>query len=53
MRKKILWMGFALVLASSLQVYAQNTKKENTFKKWFVGSSLFMLGNFDKTNNPE
>ena len=53
MQKKILSIGLALVLASSLQVNAQVTKKDSTYKRWFVGSTLFLLGNFDKTNNPE
>ncbi len=46
MQKKILWIGLALVLASSLQVNAQNAKQDSTYKKWFVGSTLLMLGNF-------
>ncbi len=53
MQKKILWIGLALVVASSLHVNAQNAKKDSTYKKWFVGSSLFMLGNFDTKNSPE
>ena len=53
MQKKILWLGLALVLASSLLVNAQNAKKDSTYKRWFVGSSLLMLGNFDKEDNPE
>ena len=53
MQKKILWIGLALVLTSSVWVKAQNAKKDSTYKRWFVGSTLFLLGNFDKTNNPE
>jgi hypothetical protein len=53
MQKKILFIGLALVLTGSLKVNAQDTIKDSTYKKWYVGSSLFMLGNFDKTNNPE
>jgi hypothetical protein len=53
MQKKILFIGFVLVLAGSLQVNAQNAKKDSTFKRWYVGSTLYLLGNFDKTNNPE
>ena len=45
MQKKILWIGLTLVLASSLQVNAQNAKKDSTYKKWFVGSTFLMLGN--------
>lgn len=53
MQKKILWIGLAIVLAGSLQVNAQKAKKDSTYRKWYVGSSLFMFGNFAKVNNPE
>ncbi|MER0440080.1 hypothetical protein [Emticicia sp. W12TSBA100-4] len=53
MKKKILWFGLALVLASSLQVNAQYSKQDSTYKRWFVGSSLFvLLGNLDTKNPP-
>jgi hypothetical protein len=53
MQKKILWIGLVFVLANSLQVKAQYARQDSTYKKWFVGSTLYLLGNFDKTNNPE
>lgn len=53
MQKKILQIGLAIVLACSLQVNAQDTQKDNTYKKFYIGSSLFLLGNFSKKNNPE
>jgi hypothetical protein len=53
MQKKILWIALAFVLASSLQVNAQNTKKDSPYRKWYVGSSLLMFGNFAQVNNPE
>lgn len=53
MKKKILWFGLALVLVSSLQVNAQYDKQDSTYKRWFVGSSLFvLLGNLDTKNPP-
>ncbi len=52
MQKKILWIGLVLVLASSLQVNAQYAKKDSTYKKCFVGSTLFLLGNLASTNSP-
>ena len=52
MQKKILWLGLILVLTSSLQLKAQYTKTDSTYKKWFVGSTLFVLGNFDKVDPP-
>jgi hypothetical protein len=53
MQKKILWFAMTLMMASTLQVKAQNAKQDSTYKRWFVGSTLFLLGNFSKTNNPE
>ena len=52
-QKKILAIVLALFLANSFQLKAQDTKQDSTFKRWFVGSSLLMLGNFDKADNPE
>jgi hypothetical protein len=52
MKKKILWFALVLMLVNSLQVNAQYTKQDSTYKRWFVGSTLYLLGNFDKTNNP-
>lgn len=51
MQKKNLWIGLALLLAGSLQVNAQ--EQDHTYKRWFVSNSLYLLGNFDKVNNPE
>ena len=65
MQKKILFIGFVIIIASKLQLNAQNVKdsqveqiasevqQDTTYRKWYIGSSLLMLGNFDKTNNPE
>ena len=50
MQKKLIWVSLILVWVNSLQVNAQ---KENAGKKWFVGSTLLLLGNLDDTNNPE
>ena len=53
MQKKILFIGVVLMMTSTVQVKAQDIKKDSTYRKWFVGSSLLMLGNFSKVNNPE
>jgi hypothetical protein len=53
MQKKALWIGLAFVLASGLRVIAQNAKQDSTYRRWFVGSTLYLLGNLDKVNNPE
>ncbi|MES2800850.1 MAG: hypothetical protein V4654_00020 [Bdellovibrionota bacterium] len=49
MQKKILFIGFVLMMTSTLQLKAQ----EGTSEKYFVGSTFLLLGNLDKTNNPE
>jgi hypothetical protein len=53
MQKKILWFAMTLMMASTLQVKAQYALHDNSYKRWFVGSTLYLLGNLDKTNNPE
>jgi hypothetical protein len=53
MQKKISTIVLALVLANSLTLNAQDSKKDSTYNKWYIGSSLFLLGNLDKVNNPE
>lgn len=52
MQKKILRFGIVLVLASSIQVNAQYAKTDSTFKRCFVGSTLFLLGNLASINPP-
>ena len=53
MQKKILFIGFALMMTSTLQVKAQYAKTDSTYKRWFVGTSLFvLLGNLDRENPP-
>lgn len=53
MQKKSFWVGLAFVLASSLQVHAQNATQDSTYKKYFVGSTFLMLGNLDDVNKPD
>lgn len=52
MQKKILGIVVALVLANSSQVYAQYAKQDSSYKRFFLGSTLFLFGNFDKVNPP-
>lgn len=52
MIKKILCVGLVLMMTNSLHLYAQYEKTESTYKKWYVGSSLFVLANFASDNNP-
>lgn len=52
MQNKFLLVGLVLTLCT-YHFEAQTTRQDSIFKKWYVGSSLLMLGNFDKVNNPE
>jgi hypothetical protein len=53
MQKKILIICFVLLTTSSLRLQAQYPKTDSTYKRWFVGSTLFLLGNLATTNSPE
>lgn len=53
MQKKILWMILVILFTSSLKLSAQHKEEDSTYKKYFIGSTLLMLGNLDKVNNPE
>ncbi len=53
MQKKMLFIGFVLLMTSMLQLNAQYTKKDSTYKRCFVGTYLFvLLGNLDTENPP-
>lgn len=53
MQKKILWFALTLMMTSTLQVKAQYVKQDSTYKKCFVGSTLFLLGNLSSVNRPD
>lgn len=51
MQKKFLLTTLTLLFC--LQIFSQYSKTENNYKKWFIGSSMFMLfGNLDTKNPP-
>ncbi len=52
MQKKIFLIGLALLMTCTLHLKAQYAKTDSTYKKCFVGSTLFLLGNFSTTNPP-
>jgi hypothetical protein len=53
MQKKVLLIGLALMITNVLHLKAQYAKTDSTFKRCFIGTSLFvLLGNFDKENPP-
>jgi hypothetical protein len=53
MQKKILLFVLTLTVTSTLPVKAQYAKQDSTYKKCFVGSSLFILGNLSSVNRPD
>jgi hypothetical protein len=52
MQKKLLQIGLILILANSFQVEAQYAKTDSTHKRYFIGSTIFLLGNLSSTNPP-
>ena len=53
MQKKKVILFIALYGSFSLNLQAQYAKTDSTFKRWFVGTSLFVfLGNLDTENPP-
>ncbi len=51
MQKKVLWFAL-IIIASSLPVNAQYAQEDSIPRRWFVGSTLFLLGNFSSVNPP-
>lgn len=52
MQKKILLFALILMIISTPLVKAQHSNTDSSYKRWFVGSTLLLLGNLDNTNNP-
>lgn len=47
-------MALVITLSGSLQARSQDTRQDSTYRRWFVGTSLFvLLGNFDRENPPD
>lgn len=53
MRGSSVFMGLVLLVASAIELRAEHAERDSTYRRWYVGSSLFMFGNFDKVNKPE
>lgn len=53
MQNKIISIAVTLLLVSTLQLSAQYSKQDSTFKECFVGSTFFVLGNFASSNKPD
>ena len=52
MQKNILFIGFVLMITAPIKLHAQYAKQDSIYKKYFVGSTLFMLANIIPDNNP-
>ncbi|MDR6806917.1 hypothetical protein J2Y45_004109 [Dyadobacter sp. BE34] len=52
MQKKSLRLALILMMALPLQIKAQYSKQDSTYRKFFIGSTLFMLANVVPDNNP-
>ncbi|MBD3631216.1 hypothetical protein [Cyclobacterium sp.] len=53
MQKKFLWIGIVLALTSSFKVNAQYSMQDSNSKRYFIGSTFFVLGNFVESNQPD
>lgn len=53
MQNKILTLVLVLILANIFQLKAQYAKQDTIYRKCFIGSTLFMLGNFNSKNRPD
>lgn len=52
MRKKVFLLVTAFTFIFS-SVYGQNVAKDSIYKKYFIGSTFFMLGNLSSKNKPD
>lgn len=53
MKKQFLPFGFILLFATTLELNAQYGRNDSGYKKYFAGSTLFLLGNLDSKNRPD
>ncbi|HEX7366334.1 MAG TPA: hypothetical protein VF273_04515 [Pelobium sp.] len=52
MQKKIFWLAMLLIPTTVFQLKAQYAKDDSTYKRCFIGSTMFLLGNLASTNPP-
>lgn len=50
--KKIALTSLMIIMCISL-VFCQNTERDSTYRKFYVGSTFWMLGNFIPSNPPD
>jgi hypothetical protein len=53
MQKKLFFIVAVIIMASTFQLKAQYDEADSTYKKWFIGTSLFVIfGNALEDTNP-
>lgn len=53
MKQKIIYACLSVILVGKLPLNAQYAKKDSTYQRWFIGSTVFLLGNLAQTNPPD
>lgn len=53
MQKNLILMGLVFTLTITTHLTAQQARQDSTSRKFFVGSTLLLLGNLSTVNNPE
>ena len=44
---------FSVVAVTIVSIFGQQPKQDSSFKRYFIGSTFFMLGNLSPTNKPD
>lgn len=52
MYTKLIWLSLLATLGATLTANAQYTDTDYAYKRWSVGSTIFILGNFSTTDPP-
>ena len=50
--KRIILIAATLCMSASL-CFSQNSEQDSSYKRYFVGTSLFLPGNLNSTNKPD
>lgn len=53
MQKHIITLALIVFTISVSPIHAQQTAQDSTSKRWYVGSTLFLVGNLATVNSPE
>jgi hypothetical protein len=53
MQKKNVIIGFVFMMVTNLSLHAQYAKNDSTYKKCFIGSTMFVVGNLAPVNPPD